>query len=173
MASKREVGRQRHKLSTLTPSFMAGAQQARRRRRADGGRRSRFDVLRNLQITPADLLLLESRNLLVARGRDAIYTGVDLELLELIHEARRKRLVEVFSLDTLPEYAQLLARVARFELEAFRVCVLEHRAIPEAQLGDLARETMELGERLFLAVRNRLLMKEVEASAGRAPRRAR
>lgn len=152
---------QRRQLGALAPAIKAGAREARRRRGADGTRRSRRDVLKNLQITEGDLTLLEKLSLVGPRGDDAIYSGSDLELLDVIDETRRKGLADLFPMEILEPYADALRVLVKFELDLFRRRVLGGARLPALPLDEIAREATALGERLVVAMRQRLVLEEL------------
>lgn len=152
---------QRRQLGALAPAIQVGAREARQRRGADGPRRSRRDVLASLQITAADLAMLERLGLVGARGKGAIYAGADLELLEVIDETRRKGLDGLFPMEILEPYAEALRALVTFELDLFRRRVLGGARLPDLPLPEVAREATALGERLVVAMRQRLVLDEL------------
>jgi DNA-binding transcriptional MerR regulator len=152
---------QQRQLAGLTPAIKAGVKEARRRRGVDQGRRSRKKALEVLEITDADLAILERLGLLAARGPDAVYTGSDLELLEVIDETRRKGLADLFPMEILEPYAAALRELVRFELDLFRRRVLAGAQLPARPLDEIAREATALGERLVVAIRQRLVIDEL------------
>jgi DNA-binding transcriptional MerR regulator len=158
---------QRRQLGALSPAIKAGAQEARRRRGAGNTRRTRRDVLKQLQISEDDLALLERLELLGARGPDAIYAGSDLELLEVIDETRRKGLGDLFPMDILEPYANQIRELVRFELDLFRRRVLAGARLPALPLDEIAQSATALGERLVMAMRQRLVLEELAHLAPR------
>jgi DNA-binding transcriptional MerR regulator len=154
---------QRRQLGALAPAIRAGAKEARQRRPRGGRerRRTRREVLTQLEVGAADLVLLERLGLVAARGADAVYTGSDLELLEVIDETRRKGLGDLFPMEILEPYAGALRELVRFELDLFRRRVLGGARLPELPLDAVARAATALGERLVVAMRQRLVLDEL------------
>jgi DNA-binding transcriptional MerR regulator len=152
---------QRRQLGALAPAIKAGAQEARQRRGHDDRRKPRGEVTRTLEIGEADLALLEKLGLLSSRGPDAVYGGVDLDLLEVIDETRRKGLADLFPMEILEPYAEQIRALVRFELDLFRRRVLAGARLPAMPLDDIAREATALGERMVVALRQRLVMDEL------------
>jgi DNA-binding transcriptional MerR regulator len=149
---------QRRQLGMLAPAIQAGANQARRQRGDAGGRRDRDDVLGSMQISADDLALLE-RVGLIGRGP---FGGEELELLSVIDDTRRKGLGDLFPMEILEPYADAIRELVRFELDLFRRRVLAGARLPAAMtLDDVAREATALGERLVVAMRQRLVLEEL------------
>jgi hypothetical protein len=99
------------------------------------------------------------------KGGDPVYTGADLDMLEVIDETRRKGLGELFPLAILEPYAAAIRTLIRVELELFRRQVLAGAALPPQPLDEIAREATALGERLIVAMRSKLLIPELQAVA--------
>lgn len=149
---------QRRQLGALAPSIRAGAEDARRRRGDAARTRTRADVLANLQISAEDLVLL-ARLGLIGNGP---FTGSDLDLLEVIDETRRKGLGDLFPMEILEPYAEVLRTLVRFELDMFRRRVLAGAKLPAGMpLDQVAREATALGERMVVAMRARLVLDEL------------
>jgi DNA-binding transcriptional MerR regulator len=160
---------QRQQLGSLEPAIRAGSQDARRRR-IDGParKRSRTEVLAQLQVAPEDLDELGRLELVGAsafKGGDPVYTGPDLDLLEIIDETRRKGLGELFPMAILEPYAAAIRTLVRVELELFRRRVLAGARLPAQPLDEIAREATALGERLIVAMRAKLVIPELQALA--------
>jgi DNA-binding transcriptional MerR regulator len=152
---------QRRQLGGLAPAIKAGAREARRRRGGAEGRRPRREVVKSLEITESDLELLEGIGLLGAGGKDAVYAGNDLELLEVIDETRRKGLGDLFPMEILEPYANAIRELVKFELDLFRRRVLAGARLPALPLDQITREATALGERLVVALRQRLVLDEL------------
>jgi len=151
---------QRRQLGALAPAIQAGAQDGRRRRGDATRARSRAEVLAELQITAADLALLEGVGIL-PRGA-AAYTGSDLDLLEVISETRTKGLGDLFPMEIIEPYVEALRTLVRFEIDLFRRRVLGGARLPARMpLDEVAREATALGERLVVAMRARLVLAEL------------
>ena len=152
---------QRRQLGGLAPAIKTGAAVARQRRGAATRRRTRREVLDRLEISEADLRLLEGLGLLSARGGDAVYIDGDLELLEVIDETRTKGLGDLFPMEILEPYVAQLRELVRFELDLFRRRVLAGAKLPALPLDQIAREATALGERLVVTMRQRLVLDEL------------
>lgn len=151
---------QRRQLGALAPAIRAGSQDARKRRGDGGRRKTRADVLATLQISEEDLALLGALGLVQPSA--GAYTGSDLDLLEVIDETRRKGLGDLFPMDILAPYAEVLRGLVRFEIDLFRRRVLEGARLPaKMPLDEVAREATALGERLVVAMRAKLVLQEL------------
>lgn len=160
---------QRRQLGELEPAIRAGSLEARRKRTsAPARKRGKSEVLAELNISAEDLDLLSGLNLVAAtafRGGDPVYTGADLDLLEIIDETRRKGLGELFPMAILEPYAAAIRTLVRVEIELFRRQVLSGAKLPPLGLDDVAREATALGERLVVAMRAKLMIPELQAVA--------
>lgn len=148
---------QRQQLGALAPAIEAGSADGRRRRGDRGAKKTRAEVLKTMQVTEADLAALAKLGL--AEGK--AFTGAELELLEVIDETRRKGLGDLFPMEILAPYAEALRALVTFELDLFRKRVLAGAKLPAMPLDELTREATALGERLVVAMRARLVMKEL------------
>jgi DNA-binding transcriptional MerR regulator len=160
---------QRRQLGTLEPAIRAGSHEARRRRDpAPARRRTRAEVLRDLSVSEADLELLARLGLAeptALKGGDPVFSGADLDLLEVIDETRRKGLGDVFPLAILEPYTAAIQTLIRVELELFKRRVLAGAALPALPVDEIAREATALGERLIVAMRAKLLVPELRAAS--------
>ena len=153
---------QRRQLGALAPAIRAGSQDGRRRRGEAGRRRTRAQVLAELEISAADLALLEEVGVITPGA--AAFAGSELDLLEVIDETRRKGLGDLFPMAIVGPYAERLRALVRFELELFRRRVLEGAKLPPGMpLDEVAREATALGERLVVAMRARLVLTELSS----------
>jgi len=160
---------QRRQLGELAPAIRAGSQEARRRRAAPSRRRTRAQILADLEISEEDLWLLARLELVAPaayRGSEPIYEGADLDLLEIIDETRRKGLGDLFPMAILEPYAAAIRTLVRVELELFRRQVLAGAALPPMPLDEIAREATALGERLVVAMRAKLVIPELQGMTG-------
>jgi DNA-binding transcriptional MerR regulator len=177
---------QKKRMAELTPAVAAGTAEARSRRTGASRARTRREVLAELQINVEDLELLGRLGLVTASGRvdgDPVFGGVDLDLLELLDEVRRKGLGELFPMSILEPYAAAIRTLVRVEIELFRRQVLSGARLPSSNLDEVAREATALGERMIVALRAKLVVPELQmitrsqpdAAGGspRAPRRRR
>jgi DNA-binding transcriptional MerR regulator len=162
---------QRRQLGELAPAIRAGSQDARRHRAAPTRRRTRSQVLAELDIGEDDLALLARLELIAPpgpRGGEPVYEGADLDLLEVIDETRRKGLGGLFPMPILEPYAAAIRTLVRVELELFRRQVLSGAPLPPMPLDEIAREATALGERLVVAMRAKLVIPELHGMAGPA-----
>lgn len=166
---------QRRQLGALTPAVRAGAQEARRRRGDASRKRSRPEILEAMQITAEELAFLESVGLCqpsAFKGGEPIYSGPDLDLIEVIDETRRKHLGDLFPMEIIEPYMSALRELVQFEIELFRRRVLAGARLPVGQgitLDDVAREATSLGERLVVAMRAKIVVEEITAMGRRPP----
>ncbi len=162
---------QRRQLGALAPAVRAGTQEARKRRGDAQRRRTRAEVLANLAISAEDLALLEQLGLVSAaafRGGDPVYTGHDLDLLEVIDETRQRGLSDLFPMEILGPYTEAIRALARFEIDMFRRRVLAGARLPAMPLDEVARLSTALGERLVVAMRAKVVLEEL-AAVGQPP----
>jgi DNA-binding transcriptional MerR regulator len=156
---------QKKRMTDLMPAVAAGSAQARTRRVGGAAHaRTRREVLAELQVSPADLELLGRLGLVVPDGKvdgDPVYGGVDLDLLELLDEVRRKGLGELFPMTILEPYAAAIRTLVRVEIELFRRQVLSGARLPSDNLEEIAREATALGERMIVALRAKLVVPEL------------
>ncbi|MCB9563553.1 MAG: MerR family transcriptional regulator [Kofleriaceae bacterium] len=158
---------QRRQLGALAPAVRAGGLKARRQRGDAARRRSRTDVLASLQISAEDLALLDRLGLAqpaATRGGDPIYTGHDLDLLEVIDETRSRGMGDLFPMEILAPYVEAVRTLVRFEIDMFRGRVLAGARLPAMSLDEVAREATALGERMVVAMRAKLAVAEISAA---------
>lgn len=160
---------QRRQLGELEPAIRAGSLEARRKRvSAPARKRAKSEVLAELMMSAEDLEFMGGLNLVAPsafRGGDAVYTGADLDLLEIIDETRRKGLGDLFPMAILAPYAAAIRTLVRVEIELFRRQVLSGAKLPPLGLDEIAREATALGERLVVAMRAKLMIPELQAVA--------
>lgn len=164
---------QRRQLGALAPAVRAGSAEGRKRRGDAQRRRTRADVLANLAISAEDLAMLEQLGLLnpaAFRSGDAVYTGHDLDLLEVIGETRQRGLGDLFPMEILGPYTDAIRALARFEIDMFRRRVLAGARLPAIPLDEVARLATSLGERLVVAMRAKLVLEELAAVGQRPPK---
>lgn len=130
--------------------------------------RSRSEVLESLEVSAEDLDLL-ARLELVAPTEGAsgqcLYGPVDLELLEVIDETRRKGLGDLFPMEILPPYKKAVQALVQMELDLFQRRVLDLGSLNGLTVENIAEEALTLGERLIAALRARLLMNAARLGA--------
>jgi DNA-binding transcriptional MerR regulator len=161
---------QRRQLGALEPAIRAGSTDARRRRLGRGGspRRTRAEVLAGMRIGEGDLAILERFELVQPssfHAGEAVYSGPDLELLEVIDETRQRGLGPLFPMEILEPYAAAIRSLVRLELELFRRQVLSGAALPPKPVDEIAREATQLAERMIVAMRAKLVIPELKAAA--------
>lgn len=161
----------RRHLGELEPGVRAGTRDARARRAEPDAVRSRAEILRSLDLTAAELDGLAAAGLAEPAGDGpARYEGADLEILAIIDEVRRTGLGPLFPMPILGPYAEAVRALVRVELELFRRSVLSGAGLPPRPLEEVAREATRLGERLVVALRQKLVISELRAAAApRAP----
>ncbi len=120
-------------------------------------RRKRSEVMKTFGVSKAELDALEKAGVLELRGEGetAGYSGLDLELLDILADVRRRGLGTVFPISVAEPYLTAVRKLVEFEIDVFR-----HRALsPEIAmpLADVARASAELGERLVVTLRQKLL----------------
>jgi DNA-binding transcriptional MerR regulator len=153
----------RRKLGLLGPSIRAGHEQARAVRAAErsSGRRTVAELLADCDISTAELTLLGELGLahpVQPPDGAAYYSGADLEIIEIIDETRRKGMGELFPMETLEPYVACVRALARVEIAMFRRAAIEGEHLPDVPLADVAREATQLGERLVVAMRQKLVV---------------
>lgn len=154
---------QRRVMSPLAPaiaSVLAGTAPGRR-----GVRRKRSEVMKTFGVTRAELDSLERSGVLELRGEGetAGYGGLDLRLLDILADVQRLGLGAVFPVSVAEPYLAAVRTLVEFEISVFR-----HRALssePGMPLAEVARVAAELGERLILGLRAKLLPAELERLA--------
>ena len=139
---------QRQAMTALVPALSNDASE-RRRKLADvidteGVTRRELDELGRLGV-------IEHRGSGETRG----YSGADLAIIEVVGEARRLGLGEVFPISLGEPYLRAVERLLAVEIELFQRHALT-AALP-APLPDVARHAVALGGRLVLALRAKLI----------------
>ena len=120
-------------------------------------RRKRSEVMKTFGVSKAELDALEKAGVLELRGDGdtAGYSGLDLELLDILADVRRRGLGPVFPISIAEPYLAAVRKLVEFEIDVFR-----HRALSQElvmPLADVARASAELGERLVVTLRQKLL----------------
>jgi DNA-binding transcriptional MerR regulator len=120
-------------------------------------RRKRSEVMKTFGVSKAELDALERVGVLELRGdgETAGYSGLDLELLEILADVRRQGLGSVFPISVAEPYLAAVKKLVEFEIDVFR-----HRALSQElamPLADAARASAALGERLVMTLRQKLL----------------
>lgn len=155
----------RRKIDGLAPAIRA-AQDVTRMMREGSTFIEQSEVLAKMHITRQDLRELAKLGLSEA-GKSvdgkALFSGPDLELLQIISETRDKGLGDLFPLEILEPYVACIRTLVRMEIETFRQRVLESSAGQNAQVPDVAKEASYLSERLVMALRAKLVLTELKA----------
>jgi DNA-binding transcriptional MerR regulator len=127
---------------------------------------TRAEVLERLRITTGVLDQLEEMGLVSPRrageSKAPVYSGTDLDLLEVIDETRRKGLAHLFPMEILPRYVDSLRRLVQDEIELFRQLVLDAGLGDDTSIAEVTREATRLGGRLILAMRSRMILAELQ-----------
>jgi len=165
----------RVRLRGIGPGIQEGIAASRARRGSSSARKSRSEVLESMQITAAELDMLAELGLAApivpARG-ERFYSGPDLDLIEVIHETRDRGLGDLFPMSILEPYRASVRGLVRMELELFRQRVLSGAELPDLPLSEVTRDATDLAERLICAMRNKLVLPELESvTAPPAPRK--
>ena len=125
-------------------------------------RRKRSEVQKQFGVTRAELDSLEKAGVLELRGEGetAGYSGIDLTLLEILADVHRLGLASVFPISVAEPYMAAVKKLAEVEIDLFRHRVLsggpETGGVPP-NLPEVARHAVELGERLIVALRAKVL----------------
>jgi DNA-binding transcriptional MerR regulator len=120
-------------------------------------RRKRSEVMKTFGVTRAELDRLERAGVLELRGtgETAGYGGIDLQLLDILAEVRRLGLGEVFPISVAEPYMVAVKTLVALEIDVFRHRVLSAGA--PADLPKIARHAVELGARLIVGLRAKIL----------------
>lgn len=125
--------------------------------RTTSQRRKRSEVIKTLGLTKAELESLEKQGVLELKGEGetAGYAGIDLELLDILADVRRLGLGDIFPVSVAEPYMSAVKKLVELEIDLFR-----HRALSAklpAPLPDVAKHAVELGERLIVNLRAKIL----------------
>lgn len=125
--------------------------------RASTQRRKRSEVIKTFGVTKAELDSLEKAGVLELRGEGetAGYGGIDLELLDILADVRRLGLGEIFPVAIAEPYMAAVKKLVELEIDVFR-----HRALNAtlpAPLPEVAKQAVQLGERLVVNLRAKIL----------------
>ena len=126
--------------------------------------KTRADVLATMPIAASELDLLAAIRLVTLDDSGA-YSGVDLELLQLLADIRRSGLGEIFPLSLVEPYVAAVRQLIRFEIDLFRRRVLEGGIKLPRSIPEVTTEAVEIGQRLLVGLRAKLLPPELEALA--------
>lgn len=142
-----DAASQRRALTALVPAVTADRGVQRRRR---------SDILKT-DLTRKELDQLERARVIELRGTGdtAGYSGADLDIVELVAEIYRHGYRDVFPISVAARYLAEIKKLVAFEIDLFREHALS--APLPAPLPDVARQAMQFGERLAIALRAKLL----------------
>jgi len=120
-------------------------------------RRKRSEVIKTFGVTKAELDSLEKAGVLELKGdgETAGYGGIDLKLLDILADVRRAGLGDVFPISVAEPYMAAVRKLVELEIDIFR-----HRALGAqlpAPLPEVAKQAVELGERLIVNLRAKIL----------------
>jgi DNA-binding transcriptional MerR regulator len=120
-------------------------------------RRKRSEVIKTFGVSKAELESLEKAGVLELKGdgETAGYAGIDLKLLDILADVRRLGLGEVFPISVAEPYMAAVKKLVELEIDIFR-----HRALSTslpAPLPEVAKQAVELGERLIVNLRAKIL----------------
>lgn len=130
-------------------------------------RRKRSEVIKTFGVSRAELDRLEKAGVLELRGEGetAGYSGIDLQLLDILADVRRLGLGDVFPISVAEPYLDAVKKLVEFEIDVFRHRALNNElAVP---LADIAKAAVDLGERLIVALRAKLLPAQLGRLAAR------
>jgi len=142
-----DAASQRRTLTALVPAVTPDRNVSRRRR---------SDVLKT-DLTRKELEQLERARVVevTGTGETAGYSGANLDIVELVAEIYRQGYRDVFPISVAAKYLAQIEKFVAFEIEVFREHALS--APLPAPLPEVARNAMQFGERLAVALRAKLL----------------
>jgi DNA-binding transcriptional MerR regulator len=158
----------RRRLGELGPAIRAGAGQSPLIRRAPsrGTTLTRVKVEEEFGITGRELDDLARLGVAEPQMSDdgvPMYSGPDLEVLEIIEEVRSAGMGDLFPMSVILPYIEQVRALVRMELEQFRARALnDNVSLSRGSLADIARESAQFGARLIVALRTKLLFWELD-----------
>ncbi len=163
----------RQRLGELGPGIRAGLRDSRLRGPAQEASLSRAEVLAKLEISSKELDDLAKLGLAepsIAEDGTQRYADADLEMIAIIDEVRRRGMGDLFPMPILEPYAEKVRELVRMELEEFRKRVLSGNAsLPDGPISEVARGATQLGERMIVAMRTKLIFSEFAVVAQSMP----
>jgi DNA-binding transcriptional MerR regulator len=155
---------QRQALTALAPALEP---------RGSNTRRKRSEVMKTFGLNRTELEGLEKSGVLDLRGEGdtAGYSGIDLQLLDILADVRRLGLGDVFPASIAEPYITAVRQLIAMEIDIFRHRVLSAGALP-MPLPELARHAVTLGERLIVNLRAKILPGMLEALTAASDRAA-
>jgi DNA-binding transcriptional MerR regulator len=120
-------------------------------------RRKRSDVMKTFGVSRAELDSLEKAGVVELRGEGetAGYSGIDLELLDILADVRRRGLGDLFPISVAEPYMAAVQKLVEFESDVFRAALSRDLALP---LDEVAAASVQIGQRLVIALRAKLLL---------------
>lgn len=148
---------ERQKLGELAPAVRDGLERT--------GALSRDQVLATMPITGGELDWLDRIGLVTPELVDGTPTfrGVQLELLGVLADIRRAGLGDVFPVTLVEPYLVAVRALVRLEIDLFRRRAMDSGAKLPRPLPDVANFMVEIGQRLMVGLRAKLLPPELEA----------
>ena len=148
---------QRRVMSALAPAVETARPSVQRRKRSE--------VMKTFGVSRAELESLERAGVLELRGEGetAGYSGLDLELLDILADVRRLGLGELFPISVAEPYMAAVKKLVEFEIDVFRHRALSHDLA--RPLDEVAAASVQLGQRLVVALRAKLLPGMLAAQA--------
>ncbi len=121
-------------------------------------RRKRSEVIKTFGVSRAELDSLEKAGVLELKGEGetAGYAGIDLRLLDILADVRRLGLGDVFPISVAEPYMAAVKKLVELEIDIFRHRALSITTLP-ASLPEVAKQAVELGERLIVSLRAKIL----------------
>jgi len=131
-------------------------------------RRKRTEVMKTFGLSRQELDGLEKARILELRGEGetAGYSGIDLKLLEILADVRKLGLGELFPVSVAEPYLAAVEKLVALEIDVFRHRVLSNGSVPDGKtIADVAQQGVDLGERLIIALRRKVLPGALEQLA--------
>jgi DNA-binding transcriptional MerR regulator len=132
-----------------------------------GVERTRADILASMPVTEAELDWLDRAGIVspVVTGGVVVYRGVDVELLQVLADIRGQALGDIFPLSLVEPYAAAVRAMIRVEIDMFRRRVQGSGLPLPRPLPEIARQAVDIGQRLIVGLRAKLLPPELAAVA--------
>jgi DNA-binding transcriptional MerR regulator len=123
---------------------------------------TRQSLLAEYGLAEPDLALLEEMGLV---GGEHGYTAADAELLDALRRAESAGLTrDRFPTEGLGHYVELLGELARREVRTF---TQRTRAVPDAELEELALQALAHSEPIVALIRRKLILRALRAELSR------
>ena len=129
------------------------------------------DQVLELEISEEELATLDELGMTpetVDKQGNRVYEGVPLDLVRIIHETRAAGMGEIFPMTVLEPYIDSIGKLVERELALFQERVLDGADLPDQPFDEVARNATALSERLVLAIRSQLLLREISKLMGGA-----